>query len=606
MSRPGSPAFSEMSDLSLLSLPDMSFTFSSAPHSVAASPVVCARRTPAKAPKPTVAASAAFWAVLARTTGIRPDEANAIHGKAEKKRRPGYGFRADAVDATGVRDVDHIADIQDDLVWSDEAEALRAAVWRQTPAQQGTNRRFITSFPRSLRLVDENIGSVDGPFAKFANVAELSLSCNALEDIDQAALPPQVSVLHLGGNPLTRVPCLDRLPLHHLGLTHCRVDDSGLEPLAACTGLLSLDLSNNNLFDLARVVDALRPLSAVRHLHLAGNPCVLRKGYRHYVVTELPHVLMLDGALVTDEERSRESVLGGADEVDVPTCSIKVQLDRVTMPRVGDKPEKFAARLPPHTRSVEYYAEFDFADEHVRVGPLEEHVSEEEAAARAEAEAAAAAARAKAAKKGGKKAAAAAAAADADQNDAGAQSKWITLDVDIARVFTVPTDTSTRDVLRHRGILVTFSREVRYEAAAAPEPVVESKASSSKKGKQKSKGKAPPSPEPRPPSPQQPDVPMPDPIKEPIGFVHIDLNDLTDGTTTSVAAAKAVLAPPEDMPKVYIKSTHFPALGITTQPQAGGGKPFAPRSLEASCARRGYIHTDYAVTLHAVAGMFGG
>eukprot|EP00882_Tetradesmus_deserticola_P014216 GHRQ01015110.1.p1 GENE.GHRQ01015110.1~~GHRQ01015110.1.p1 ORF type:complete len:545 (+),score=212.46 GHRQ01015110.1:143-1777(+) len=59
--------------------------------------------------------------------------------------------------------------------------------------------------------------------------------------------------------------------------------------------LMSLDLSHNDITDLAAVLTQLQQLPALRSLSLKGNPASLAAGYRGAVLQALPQLLYLDG-----------------------------------------------------------------------------------------------------------------------------------------------------------------------------------------------------------------------------------------------------------------------------------------------------------------------
>ena len=64
-----------------------------------------------------------------------------------------------------------------------------------------------------------------------------------------------------------------------------------------------LDLSNNHLRNLKKILDGLEHLRFLKTLSLAGNPCCEEPGYRMMVLSAITSLNVLDFKVVTDLER---------------------------------------------------------------------------------------------------------------------------------------------------------------------------------------------------------------------------------------------------------------------------------------------------------------
>ncbi|KAJ9533417.1 hypothetical protein QJQ45_026499, partial [Haematococcus lacustris] len=82
----------------------------------------------------------------------------------------------------------------------------------------------------------------------------------------------------------------------------------------ACLHFLdTLDLSNNQLRDLDKLVAQLGKLKFLKTLNLKGNPCCEEPDYRMLLVHRLPSLEVLDQHAVSDTERRRAQELLGGD-----------------------------------------------------------------------------------------------------------------------------------------------------------------------------------------------------------------------------------------------------------------------------------------------------
>ncbi|XP_054936384.1 LOW QUALITY PROTEIN: leucine-rich repeat-containing protein 43 [Physeter macrocephalus] len=168
---------------------------------------------------------------------------------------------------------------------------------------------FFYTYFRSLRVVDKQVSLVDKDLLKFVKLEELVLGANQIKEIDPTNLPPTLKVLELYGNKMTSMECLCARPpprLQHLGLGHNKL----LGPLESLyvtgdywPGLISLDLSFNDLTDLQGMVAGLRTLRHLRLLVLQGNPLALVPCYRGFVIDSLSGLCVLDDVTVAPSEK---------------------------------------------------------------------------------------------------------------------------------------------------------------------------------------------------------------------------------------------------------------------------------------------------------------
>ncbi|CAG2059100.1 unnamed protein product [Timema podura] len=95
------------------------------------------------------------------------------------------------------------------------------------------------------------------------------------------------------------------------------IRDSALHLLAGngTSNLRSVDLEDNNLYDLAAV---LRTMTELRHLvalHLKGNPCSTCHGYKGASLQMLPHLEYLDNVEVWSVDRELPPDYNALDHV---------------------------------------------------------------------------------------------------------------------------------------------------------------------------------------------------------------------------------------------------------------------------------------------------
>lgn len=225
-------------------------------------------------------------------------------------------------------------------LWSDEDEPFGPD---GDAGVAGSGGETLPSVAELLELSGED---------SLSSVREIVLRGRGMTDGSlNPVLSPLVSleVLSLSNNSLTSLSSLPRLgALHTLNVNFNRL--SSLEPLAACTGLTKLFAASNRIASLAPLstLTGLRALSVYRNrvgsldaavevlgglglleeLDLGANPCALDAAYKHWLVTAVPSLAILDGDTLTDVERDMASAwaaeqeeavaklgeLGGADD----------------------------------------------------------------------------------------------------------------------------------------------------------------------------------------------------------------------------------------------------------------------------------------------------
>lgn len=142
---------------------------------------------------------------------------------------------------------------------------------------------------------------------------ELCLAERGIDRLHGFELLVNLEVLWLNGNRLRAVDHLDA----NVRLKELYVHDNQLCTLKGSLHHLKflehLDLGNNSLGDLAKVLRQLERLRFLRHLNLQGNPCCEEPDYRLHVVYHVPWLEVLDWHQVTDAERRRaKEAIGGS------------------------------------------------------------------------------------------------------------------------------------------------------------------------------------------------------------------------------------------------------------------------------------------------------
>lgn len=109
--------------------------------------------------------------------------------------------------------------------------------------------------------------------------------------------------LNLWGNELDDLSILQDLPsVEIVSLSLNKI--STLSFFSNCKNLAELYLRKNQIQDLAEI-RYLQHLPSLRVLWLSHNPCSEHPQYRTFIIKSLPHLVKLDNAEVTQEERQQ-------------------------------------------------------------------------------------------------------------------------------------------------------------------------------------------------------------------------------------------------------------------------------------------------------------
>ncbi|KAF2894051.1 hypothetical protein ILUMI_12121 [Ignelater luminosus] len=76
-----------------------------------------------------------------------------------------------------------------------------------------------------------------------------------------------------------------------------------LEKCGKFNTLRTLDLSDNDIYNLKDVLEALKSLKMLSGLSLEGNPCATCIAYKDAVLLAMPHLIYLDNTQILDEDR---------------------------------------------------------------------------------------------------------------------------------------------------------------------------------------------------------------------------------------------------------------------------------------------------------------
>ncbi|XP_069952300.1 dynein axonemal assembly factor 11-like [Cherax quadricarinatus] len=137
---------------------------------------------------------------------------------------------------------------------------------------------------------------------ELSTLEELSLHQQDIEKIEYLhRWCPRLRILYLQGNLISKIENVGRLrELEYLNLALNNVER--VEGLEQCEALQKLDLTANFIYDLTSVL-SLEDLPNLKELYLTGNPCTSYRGYREWVLNNLPALEELDGTTITRSER---------------------------------------------------------------------------------------------------------------------------------------------------------------------------------------------------------------------------------------------------------------------------------------------------------------
>ena len=164
-----------------------------------------------------------------------------------------------------------------------------------------TAKKIAARFTR-LNFTKTKIESLTHEIEDFTALEEFIVTNNLIEDV--AYLPPNVKIVSLAGNAIHSV----RASAIHtagsmvfLGLPVNYIQND-LEFLRASRSLVIVDLSHNEICDLALVANVLHQHPTIREVDLQGNPIAYMPQYRQVLASHTP-LTVIDGVPVTDAER---------------------------------------------------------------------------------------------------------------------------------------------------------------------------------------------------------------------------------------------------------------------------------------------------------------
>eukprot|EP00347_Sterkiella_histriomuscorum_P014806 403359455 len=143
-----------------------------------------------------------------------------------------------------------------------------------------------------LYLNDNYISKLEG-FDKLTKLIQLSLQDNKIFRIEGLESLVNLKKLYLEKNCIMGLRILD--------LQQCNVADAG--PLYFLENITSLNLRDNNIFDIEGVVQFLRTSNSLSDLDLRGNPVQRVPKYRDQMIMLGLRLITLDDKKIMDQER---------------------------------------------------------------------------------------------------------------------------------------------------------------------------------------------------------------------------------------------------------------------------------------------------------------
>ena len=165
-----------------------------------------------------------------------------------------------------------------------------------------------------LDLDNNRLSGCIGGIAGLSQLRVLSLRGNALTHLGPGLCGLPIEELRLDGNAIEELDgdVLARLPRLRV-LTAARNRVSGLAGLARGMALERIDLSHNAVAGVAEAAH-LGSLAVLCDVRLAGNPVAGEQYYRRRVLVRAQQLTLLDGVVVSAEEKVKALNLHGADE----------------------------------------------------------------------------------------------------------------------------------------------------------------------------------------------------------------------------------------------------------------------------------------------------
>ena len=163
-----------------------------------------------------------------------------------------------------------------------------------------------------LDLNDNRIARIEG-LSALGRLRSLSLCGNALTDLGGELRGLLLEELYLDRNQIEVLDgeLLAQLPrLRVLTAADNRI--TALAGLASAAGLSRLDLSGNNVSEMAEA-GHLGGLKLLCDVQLSGNPIAAEQYYRRRVLVQAQQLALLDGIIISAEEKVKSLNMHGAD-----------------------------------------------------------------------------------------------------------------------------------------------------------------------------------------------------------------------------------------------------------------------------------------------------
>ncbi|XP_075991486.1 uncharacterized protein LOC142986750 [Anticarsia gemmatalis] len=228
----------------------------------------------------------------------------------------------------------------DNCVTNDMLKLIRKAV------QTGDRRvlRKELKLVEVLKINDEKMTELDQGILEFKRLVSLNLCGNYIKDIDPDLIPQTLRSLELQANHIIDISAFaEFLPQDLLYLGLARNLLKGDIRLSQLPYYLSvLDLSDNDLYHLDPILDALITLPNLISLYLAGNPCSVCAGYARNILMRLRRLKWLDSREIHASDRSPASETFEMHPDDLRSTYFNFTVFRVMSAAQPPKPEKGA------------------------------------------------------------------------------------------------------------------------------------------------------------------------------------------------------------------------------------------------------------------------
>jgi hypothetical protein len=267
--------------------------------------------------QPPVCASAAFWDILERSTGVTGVDPAAhrefVNRVVNQRFKLSQGKRSPEVieirpgeesdDEEGLPNRIVGEDVEMD--WSPDAARVQSMIATGVLQLKSFGPNIIMHQFKTIRLAGMKIQSIDRGFLNLKNLEHLALPDNRLVRIEH--IPASVVSLHVPGNRIVDFPDLSSLRLRALGLGHNLIAHIGsLSRQAEATQYIGwLDLGFNAISVMSELAHLSSLRAALFQLAMVGNPIYAGEaaGCRRELIRTLPRLNNLDEVAVTAEER---------------------------------------------------------------------------------------------------------------------------------------------------------------------------------------------------------------------------------------------------------------------------------------------------------------